>query len=121
VHLYQIWLLPAERGIEPSYEQRAFPVEQQQGRLRLVASPDAADGSLTIHQDAKIYLATLAARQPVAHPLAPGRHAWLQVLRGNATLNGQPLATSDGAAISEERQLTIVSDGSAEVMLFDLA
>ena len=121
VHLYQIWLLPREQGIQPSYEQKAFAADQRQGRLRLVASPDAADGSLAIQQDARVYLATLAAGDTVAHPLATGRFGWLQVLRGNVTVNGSQADTSDGVAIGDEPRVTIAADGPAEVMLFDLA
>jgi redox-sensitive bicupin YhaK (pirin superfamily) len=121
VHLYQIWLFPAQKGIEPSYEQKRFDESERHNRLRLVASPDAADGSLTIHTDARVYLASLDAGQQVTQQLAPGRHAWLQVLRGAVTLNGQPLATSDGAAVSDETTLAIAATEEAEVMLFDLA
>jgi redox-sensitive bicupin YhaK (pirin superfamily) len=121
VHLYQIWLFPEQKGIEPSYEQKRFDESERHNRLRLVASPDAADGSLTIHTDARVYLASLDAGQQVTQELAPGRHAWLQVLRGAVTLNGQPLATSDGAAVSEEITLAIAATEAAEVMLFDLA
>ncbi|MBX9790980.1 MAG: pirin family protein [Pirellulales bacterium] len=120
VHLYQIWLLPRENGIRPSYEQKAFTSEERQGRLRLVASPDAADDSLAIQQDARIYLATLAAGDAVEHALAPGRYGWLQVLRGSVTVNGTPADTSDGVAIGEERRVAIAADGPAEVMVFDL-
>jgi redox-sensitive bicupin YhaK (pirin superfamily) len=121
VHLYQIWLLPERAGLTPSYEQRGFSAAERQGRLRLVASPDGADGSLAIHQDARLYLSTLGEGQAVSHALRPGRHAWLQVLRGQAALNGQPLTEGDGAAVSEEKELDIRSDKGAEVLLFDLA
>jgi hypothetical protein len=121
VHLYQIWLLPDREGLEPSYEQKRFPDEGRHNRLRLVASPDAADGSLLIHQDARVYLAKLDAGAEVNHELAAGRHAWLQVLRGSVTLNGEQLDASDGAAVSDEPWLTIQAAGGAEVMLFDLA
>jgi hypothetical protein len=121
VHFYQIWLLPRSNGIAPSYEQKFFPVEEKQGRLRLVASPDGADGSLTIHQDARVFLSTLAAGEAVSHELAAGRYAWLQVLRGKVDANGAALDTSDGLAVSNERRLTITGDAAAEVMLFDLA
>jgi redox-sensitive bicupin YhaK (pirin superfamily) len=126
VHLYQIWLLPERTGLKPSYEQKAFAADERQDRLRVVASRDGRDGSLTIRQDADIFLATLAPGREVSHALRPGRHAWLQVLRGAVVANGRPLATSDGAAISDERELTIRSAGgdsaaSAEIMLFDLA
>jgi hypothetical protein len=121
VHLYQIWLLPRAAGLAPSYEQKVFSDEARRNRLRLVASPSGENGSLTIQQDARLYLATLDAGTKLAHDLAPGRHAWLQVLRGAITLNGQPLATSDGAAVSDETQLSIISSEPAEVLLFDLA
>ena len=120
VHLYQIWLFPERKGIEPSYEQKHFDEQERRNRLRLVASRDAADGSLLIHQDARVFLSSLDEGHRVDHPLQPGRHAWLQVLRGAVSLNGQPLMTSDGAAVSDELLLEIVADRYAEVLLFDL-
>jgi redox-sensitive bicupin YhaK (pirin superfamily) len=121
VHLYQIWLLPERQGLAPSYEQKAFPEEERRGTLRLVASPTGEHGALAIHQDAWLYLATLASGETVARALKPNRHAWLQVLRGQVALNGQPLAAGDGAAVSEEEKLEISGQRAAEIMLFDLA
>jgi quercetin 2,3-dioxygenase len=121
VHLYQIWLLPEREGLTPSYDQRAFSEDERQGRLRLVASPEGADGSLTIRQDARLYLSSLSTGESVNHELQAGRHAWLQVLRGRVKVNGALLETSDGAAISDERHVTVVGGHGAEVMLFDLA
>jgi redox-sensitive bicupin YhaK (pirin superfamily) len=121
VHLYQIWLLPDEKGLTPSYEQKAFAKAEQRNRLRLVASPDGRDGSLTIHQDAELYLATLAEGTRVLRPLRAGRAAWLQVLSGSVTLNGATLQTSDGVAISDESLLTIEAASAGEILLFDLA
>lgn len=121
VHLYQIWLFPERKGIEPSYEQKRFSTEERHNRLRLVASRNAEDGSLLIHQDARIYLSNMEAGHTVNHQLPPGRHAWLQVLRGHVSLNGTALDRSDGAAVSEEATLTIQADDDAEIMLFDLA
>ncbi len=121
VHLYQIWLLPDRQGLRPSYDQKAFPAEERQGQLRLVASPSGERGSLMIHQDARVYLSTLGKGDTVAHELQPGRHAWLQVLRGQATLNGRSLSEGDGAAVSEEERLEITGPGTSEVLLFDLA
>lgn len=121
VHLYQIWLLPAKAGIEPSYEQKFFADDEKRNRFRVVASPNAAEGSLKIHQDASIHLALVDAGKAVEYPLSPGRHAWLQVLRGSVTVNGTSLQTSDAVAVSEEAKVTIVGDADAEVMLFDLA
>lgn len=122
VHLYQIWLFPAERNIEPSYEQKSFDAAERHNRLRLVASRDAADGALHINQDAKIYLASLDNGAQVEHALAPTRHAWLQVLRGNVTLGGHELKAGDGAALSEEQSIAVTGVAhDSEVMLFDLA
>src|SRR5690349_19140020 len=105
VHLYQIWLLPERQGLPPSYEERAIADADKQGRLRLVASPDGAEGSLTIHQDARVYLAKLAPGDAVQHRLTPGRAAWLQVLRGEVRLGSDALAEGDGAAITDEANL----------------
>ncbi len=121
VHLYQIWLLPESKGLTPSYEQKAFPDLGQANQLRLVASPGAEGGALAIRQDAQIFLATLEPDGQVSHPVAPGRHAWLQVLRGSITLNGYSMTAGDGAAVSEESTLAIRSEPGAEIMLFDLA
>lgn len=121
VHLYQIWLFPERKGIEPSYEQQRFPDKERHNRLRLVAAPDAADGSLLIHQDARIYLGSLDVNRQVEHQFDAGRHAWLQVLRGDITVNGTPLSAGDGAAVSNETQIAIEAAAPAEVMLFDLA
>ena len=120
-HLYQIWLIPELNGIPPSYEQKTFDDGGMTGRLRLVASPDAARGSLKIHQDARIYLSRLPAELSVTHNPAAGRHAWLQVLRGEAELNGSDLAAGDGAAVSDETVLGIRAVTDVEMMLFDLA
>ncbi|REJ67375.1 MAG: pirin family protein [Planctomycetota bacterium] len=120
VHLYQIWLFPERKGIEPSYEQRKFADQERHNRLRLVASPGGRDDSLRIHQDAQLYLATLDEDAAVEHTLAGDRHAWLQVLRGEVELDGQPLTAGDGAAVSDESQLQIRAQGPADILLFDL-
>jgi redox-sensitive bicupin YhaK (pirin superfamily) len=120
VHLYQIWLFPRAKGLTPSYEQKAFAPEARRGQWQLVASPDGADGSLTIQQDARILLADLPAGAELTHELAPGRHAWLQVIRGNVVVDGAALATSDAVAVSDERALSVRSSDGAEVMVFDL-
>jgi hypothetical protein len=121
VHLYQIWLLPDREGLEPGYEQRGFTEEEKRGRLRLVASPDGRDDSLTIRQDARLYLGSLDRGERVAHPLEPGRHAWLQVLRGAVDLDHERLTAGDGVAVSEESALEIRADRPSELLLFDLA
>lgn len=121
VHFYQIWIQPDRPGVEPRYDQKAFPAADRKDVWRLVVSPDGHDGSLKIHQDASIHLASLDAGTELSRDIAPGRHAWLQVLKGSVVLNGRPLETSDGAAVSDESAITIRAEGPAEVMLFDLA
>jgi quercetin 2,3-dioxygenase len=120
VHFLQIWIEPARAGIAPGYEQKAFAEADKRGQLRLVASPDGADGSLTIHQDARLYATILAPGVTVTHPLARGRHAWVQVTHGTLTVNGEPLAQGDGAAISAEASLSLTGETDAEALLFDL-
>ena len=121
VHFYQIWLLPQREGIEPSYEQKRFDDAGMINQWRLVASPDAERGSLKIQQDVRVYLAKLDEGKQVAHGLKPGRHAWLQVLRGDGSVNGRGLKAGDRAAIGDEGQLQIVGASKSEFMLFDLA
>jgi redox-sensitive bicupin YhaK (pirin superfamily) len=122
VHLYQIWLLPEREGLEPGYEQKAFVPAGRADRLQLVASPDGSEGSLTIRQDARVYLADLSAGHSVESRLSQGRHSWVQVLRGAAEVNGTPLSAGDGAAVSEEEALTLTAAAApAELMVFDLA
>lgn len=120
-HFYQIWLLPKTTGIQPSYEQKFFGEDEKRGKLRLVASPDGANGSLTIHQDANVYLSTIGPNESVGHTMLARRHAWLQVLRGAVHVNGELLQTGDGLAISDEPNLVVVGERTGEVMLFDLS
>jgi redox-sensitive bicupin YhaK (pirin superfamily) len=117
VHFLQIWIIPERRGIEPAYEQKNFPEGELRGRLRLVASPDGAEGSVTIHQNVKLYSALLAG-ESVTHSYAPERYGWVQVTRDDVELNGLKLSAGDGAVISDERAVTI--SGNGEVLLFDL-
>jgi quercetin 2,3-dioxygenase len=121
LHLLQIWIEPGRRGLEPGYEQRAIADGDRKGRLLLVASPDAGDGSVTIHQDARLYTGLLDSGDRVRHALADGRHAWLQVVRGDLTASGEQLHTGDGLAVSDEPELVLESKGPSEVLLFDLA
>src|SRR5579863_3192007 len=107
VHFLQIWILPERRGIAPGYEQKTVPPEETRNRLRLVASPDGRDGSVTIHQDAQIHVARLDAGKEITQPLAAGRHAWVQVASGAIELNGMALAAGDGAAVSAEHALAL--------------
>ncbi|MEM1303654.1 MAG: pirin family protein [Planctomycetota bacterium] len=124
-HLYQIWIKPDRRGVTPRYQQRAFPDAEKQNRWRLVASPDGADDSLAIYQDARVYQTKLGAGVSLTHELAPGRHAWLQVLRGRLRIADLELAEGDGLAVSEEAAVdaTAIEDSAAgysEAILFDL-
>ena len=121
VHFYQIWLLPNRRGLEPGYEQRSFSADEKHNQLRLVASPDGHAGSLSINQDAHIFLSDLDRGAVVTHRLLPERHAWVQVLRGGIELAGTRLAAGDGAALSQLPELTLTASEPAEIMLFDLA
>jgi hypothetical protein len=121
LHFLQIWITPAETGIAPSYEQRTFPDAERRGRLRLVVSPDRADGSLLIHQDARMLVGLVEPDEPLEHPLDVRRHAWVQVARGAVDVNGHPLDAGDGAAISGERTLRIEAAASSEILVFDLA
>lgn len=121
VHLLQIWLLPDQNGLPPSYEQRNFSPAKASGTLHLVAAKDGREGAVTIHQDVDLYAAVLKAGDRLSHALKPQRHAWIQVARGTITLNGLSLDTSDGAAISNETEVVIEATQDAEFLLFDLA
>ena len=118
VHFLQIWILPERSGIAPEYEQKAFSSDERKDKLRLVASHDGSEGSLKIHQDAKLFAATLSDGKTITYELPKGRYAWLQVARGTVDLNGQKLSAGDGAAIEDERTLNIRGEG--EILLFDL-
>ncbi|WP_421654440.1 pirin family protein [Leptothermofonsia sp. ETS-13] len=122
VHFLQIWILPEQKGIQPGYEQKTFADAEKRGKLRLVGSRDGRDGSITIHQDVNLYAALLNEEDEVSHPLASKRVAWLQVARGAVQLNGQTLTAGDGAAISNESDITLRGAAKdAEVLLFDMA
>jgi hypothetical protein len=121
VHFLQIWVLPEEEGLAPGYEQRAFSDAEKRGRLRLVASRDGRQGSVTVHQDVDLYATLLGADDKVAYDLKPGRHAWVQVARGQARLNGELLKEGDGAAITKVERIELEGATDAEVLLFDLA
>jgi redox-sensitive bicupin YhaK (pirin superfamily) len=121
LHLLQIWILPERTDLEPEYEQKAFPAGEKRGRLRLLVSPDGAAGSVRIHQDARLHGSLLDAGQAITHPLAAGRHAWVQVARGALSLNGTALGPGDGAAIRGEPALRFEASADSEFLLFDLA
>jgi len=121
VHLLQIWILPDEENLLPEYEEKKFSDDEKRNKLRLIVSPGAEDGSVRIHQDAKIYASLLDEGQEVVHALENGRSAWLQVAAGSVTLNDVALQQGDGAAVTEESDVRISARDPAEVLLFDLA
>ncbi|HEV7557735.1 MAG TPA: pirin family protein [Kofleriaceae bacterium] len=121
VHFLQIWLMPDKRGIKPSYEQKTFDDAAKRGQLRLVASPDARDGSLTIHTDASVYAGLFDAGETATLPIAADRHVWVQVARGKVRVNGNDLGEGDGLALSKETSLAVEGVDSAEILVFDLA
>lgn len=120
-HFYQIWLLPEEKGLEPSYEQKSFAAAERKNSLQLVASRDGSQGSILIHQDARIFLSDLSGGVDVNYPIPAGRHVWVQILRGAASVNGHSLSVGDAVAVSDELELQLTSEAQAEVMVFDLA
>jgi len=121
VHFLQIWLMPDEHGLPPRYDQKAFPATETAGRLRLVASPDGRDGSLSVRVDAELYATRLEAGERVAHALKTGRLAWAQIVAGDATVNGAAVSAGDGVAIEAVEAVTIVAGAEgAEALLFDL-
>jgi redox-sensitive bicupin YhaK (pirin superfamily) len=116
--------LPEAEGLKPSYEDRTFPVEEKRNQLRLIASHDGREGSTTINQDTSVYASLLENGQKLELELQPGRHAWVQLVRGELDVNGARLSKGDGAAISGETRLQLTSaatNGEAEFLLFDLA
>jgi hypothetical protein len=121
VHFLQIWLLPGRKGIQPGYEQKAFGRGERDGRLVLIASPDGGAGSVTVHTDARIHAGLFGAGQAAELAIPAGRHAWVQLARGRARINGQELQAGDGAALSEEAKVRVEGIAGAEVLVFDLA
>lgn len=121
VHLLQIWIHPDRQGLPPEYEQKAIPIAAQPGRLLLVASPDGREGSVRIHQDTLVWAARLGPGDELGYTIGRGRGAWLQVARGEVSLNGLSLQEGDGAAIEDEGRLRIVAVSPSEILLFDLA
>src|SRR5256885_4994158 len=120
VHLLQIWIQPDRRGLKPAYAERSFGNGAAEQGLTLVASREGRDGSVSINQDAEVWLARLEAGASAAHALQPGRHAWVQVAEGEMTLNGRALNTGDGAALSQEEAVTLAAVKPTQVLLFDL-
>ena len=120
-HLFQIWIEPRDLGIEPGYEQKSFAPGEKRGRLRLIASPDGADGSVTIHADASIYAGLFDGGESASLALDPARKAYVHVARGTLTVNGQILHKGDAALLADEATLTLGNGRDAEVLVFDLA
>lgn len=120
VHFLQIWVLPQQQGLKPSYEQKAFADEEKRGRLRLVGSRDGREGSVTIHQDVDLYATLLSDGASVSHALAEGRKGWVQVAQGSALLNGEPLRAGDGVAIEGPATVTLTGSSDGEILLFDM-
>src|SRR5256885_14576400 len=120
-HFLKIWIEPRVTGIPPSYEQKHFDAASKRGRLRLVASPDGRDGSVTIHQDAFVYAALLDGADRAVHSLRPGRRAYLHVARGKLTVNGQPLEAGDALKATQTTEIVLEKGKDAEVLLLDLA
>jgi hypothetical protein len=120
VHFLQIWIIPEEEGIQPGYEQKLFADEDKRARLCLVASPDGRDQSVTIHQNALIFATLVDGDERVEHDLAAGRQAYVHVVRGNVSINGEALESGDAIKIRDERNVTIEHGEQAEVLLFDL-
>ncbi len=121
VHFLQIWLQPSVPGVPPGYEQKRFAASEKRGRLRLVASPDGQDGSVLVHADARLFAGLFDAGEQATLPLAEDRHAWIQIARGRARVNGLELESGDGLALSAESRVEIEGLADAEVLVFDLA
>src|SRR5690349_985740 len=121
VHFLQIWIEPASRGIAPGYEEKRFEPESKRGRLRLIASPDGADGSVTIHQDARLHAAILDGADAVTHVLAERRRVYVHVIRGEVEVNGERLAGGDAVKLAGVKEVRLANAKDAEVLLFDLA
>jgi redox-sensitive bicupin YhaK (pirin superfamily) len=121
VHFLQIWVQPRERGIRPGYEQKTFAEDQKRGRLRVVASPDGRESSVTIHADAELHAGVFADRDRATFEVKPGRHAWIHVAKGTVRVGGERLVAGDAAYTSEAGSIAIEADGVGEVLVFDLS
>jgi redox-sensitive bicupin YhaK (pirin superfamily) len=120
VHLLQIWILPETVGLEPSYEQKAFAEDERRGQLRLIASGDGRDGSVTVHQNVSVFASILGEGASIRRDMDQTRYGWIQVARGEIVVNGQHAGHGDGAIAMGESSLEIVAEKSAEILLFDL-
>jgi len=120
VHFLQIWIEPDVRGIAPSYEEKRFDDASKRGQWRLIASRDGREGSVRIHQDARVYVTRLEAGETISHELANGRRAYVHVIRGDARVNEQPLSTGDALKVESEREVRVDHAQAADILLFDL-
>lgn len=120
LHFLQIWITPKEEGIIPSYEEKKFSFKEMKNRFTLIVSPSGEKGSLSIHQDAKIYSSLLEEGKELSYEFSPARYGWVQVARGSVELNEISLHEGDGVAISDQRSIKIVGKKPAELLLFDL-
>jgi len=120
LHFLQIWIIPSQLGLPPSYEQKNLPIEQLRGRFGLVAAPDGREGAVTVHQDARLFIAIIQAGEKIEHAVERGRGIWLQVARGIIALNGTEMREGDGAAAERETVIEVEAETDAEVLLFDL-
>ena len=120
VHFLQIWIEPDVRGIAPSYEEKRFDDASKRGQWRLIASRDGREGSVQIHQDARVYVTRLEAGETISHELASGRRAYVHVIRGDARVNEQPLSTGDALKVESEREVRVDHAQAADILLFDL-
>jgi redox-sensitive bicupin YhaK (pirin superfamily) len=121
VHLLQIWILPNAENLEPGYEQKAFSEEQRRGQLRLIASSNGRDGSVTVNQDVSVFASILGAGEKLTREIDPNRYGWIQVARGSITVNGEHADQGDGVIVVGESSLEIAGEDTSEVLLFDLA
>jgi hypothetical protein len=121
VHFLQIWIVPDRQGHTPGYEQKNFSSAEKQGKLRVVASSDGRDGSVTIHQDAMLFAGLFGAGEATSYELRAARHAWLHVAKGTVEVNGETLNAGDAAAIDDPGTIEIRGTSSGEVLLFDLS
>jgi len=121
VHFLQIWIQPNVQGIEPEYEEKRFGPEEKRGRLRLIASPDGADGSVRLHQDARVYAGLLDGAERATLEVAPGRLIYVHVARGSVTVNDDALSAGDAIALTDAKSVTVANGKDTEVLVFDLA
>jgi redox-sensitive bicupin YhaK (pirin superfamily) len=120
VHFLQIWMVTGKKGVSPSYGQKHFPESEKRGKLRLIISPDGRDGSLTFHQDTKIYAGLLNGAEKAEVALGPNRYAYVHVISGKVSVNGQPFGDGDGARVRQEEKLVFSDGQNAEVLVFDM-